>query len=54
MRYVHQDGGLAIDKTVEDVLFQSWKVIGDLLPFPHSERVVAVGEDDGLQLLLVL
>ena len=54
MRDVHQNGGLAMDEAVQDMFLKSWQVIGDLLALAHVERVVAVGEEDGLELAVVI
>ena len=54
MRDVHQNGGLAMDEAVQDMFLKSWQVIGDLLALAHAERVVAVGEEDGLELAVVV
>ena len=54
VRDVHQNGGLAMDEAVQDMFLKSWQVIGDLLALAHAERVVAVGEEDGLELTVVV
>jgi hypothetical protein len=43
-----------VDKQVEDVLLQSLMVVLDILSLSDLEGVVAVGEDDGGQLVLVV
>ena len=54
MRDIHQNGGLAVDEPIQDVFLKSLKVVGHLLAPPHAEGVVAVREEDGLQLGLVV
>ena len=54
MRDVHQNGGLAVDEPIQDEFLESWEVVGHLLALPHAEGVVAVREEDGLQLGLVV
>ena len=54
MRDVYQNGGLAVDEPIQDVFLESWEVVGHLLAPPHAEGVVAVREEDGLQLGLVV
>ena len=54
VRDVHQNGGLAMNEAVQDMFLKSWQVIGDLLALAHAERVVAVGEEDGLELAVVV
>ena len=43
-----------MDEAVQDMFLKSWQVIGDLLALAHVERVVAVGEEDGLELAVVV
>ena len=43
-----------MDKPIENVLLQSLVVILDILSFPNFEGVVAVREDDGGQLVLIV
>ena len=43
-----------MDEAVEDVLLECRHVVGDLVAVPHMQGVVAVGEEDGLQLALVV
>ena len=54
VRDVYQNGGLAMDEPIQDVFLESWEVVGHLLAPPHAEGVVAVREEDGLQLGLVV
>ena len=54
VRDVYQDGGLAVDEAVQDTLLEGRQVVGDLSTLAHSEGVVAVGEENGLQLALVV
>ena len=51
---VCQDSGLAMNEPVENVLLQGSEVIVDILSLAQGEGVVAVGEDDGEQLVLVV
>ena len=41
-------------KPVHKVLLERRQVVGDVLALAHSQGVVAVGEDDGVQLLLIV
>ncbi len=43
-----------MDESVENMLLQSLVVIFDILPFTNFEGVVAVREDDGGQLVLIV
>ena len=43
-----------MDEAVQDMFLKSWQVIGDLLTLARVERVVAVGEEDGLELVVVV
>ena len=43
-----------MDESVKNVLLQSLMVVLHILPLSDLERVVAVGEDDGGQLVLVV
>ena len=43
-----------MDEAAQDTFLQSWEVIRDLSTLAHTERVVAVGEKDGLKLALVV
>ena len=42
-----------MDKLIQQVFFKSWEVIGNLLSLAHDKRVVAMGEDDGRELLFI-
>ena len=41
-------------KPVHKVLLECRQVVGDVLALAQSQGVVAVGEDDGVQLLLIV
>ena len=43
-----------MDEQVENVLLQSLMVVFHILPLSHFEGVVAVREDDGGQLVLIV
>ena len=49
-----QYSGLSMNKPVENVLLQGREVVADILSLAQGEGVVAVGEDDGEQLVLVV
>ena len=54
MRDVYKDGGFAMNEAVQDTFLKSWQVIGDLATLAHTEGVVAVREENGLELTLVV
>ena len=54
MRDVYKDGGFAMNESVQDTFLKSWQVIGDLATLTHTEGVVAVREENGLELTLVV
>ena len=51
---IDQDGGLPMDKAVQDIFLQGWEVVGDLTTLAQTEGVVAVREKDGCELALVV
>ena len=42
-----------MDEPIQELFLKGWEVIGNVLAFPHSKGVVAVGEDKGRKLLLI-
>ena len=54
LRYVQENERLSMNESVEDMLLQSLMVIFHILPLSDLEGVVAVREDDGGQLVLVV
>ena len=44
-----------MDEPIKELFLKGWEVIGNVnvLAFPHSKGVVAVGEDKGRKLLLI-
>ena len=54
LRDIHQDPGLSVDETIENVLLECRQVIRDLVPMSHTQGVATVGEEDGLQLSVVV
>jgi len=42
-----------MDEPIQELFLKGWEVIDNVLAFPHSKGVVAVGEDKGRKLLLI-
>ena len=51
---VDQDPRLPMDEALKDVFLECWQVIGDLMATADTQGVVAVREEDGLQLAVVV
>jgi hypothetical protein len=51
---IQKNQRLSVDKSVEDMLLQSLMVVLDILSLSDLEGVVAVGEDDGGKLVLIV
>ena len=42
-----------MDEPIQELFLKGWEVIGNVLAFPHSKGVVAVGKNKGRKLLLI-
>ena len=42
-----------MNEPIQELFLKGWEVIGNVLAFPHSKGVVAVGEDKGRKLMLI-
>ena len=54
MRNIKKDHRFPINESIEDVFLKSRQVVLDVLAFPNSEGIMAVGENDGLKLMLIV
>ena len=54
LRYIQKNQRLSVDEAIEDVLLQGLMVVFDILSLSNLEGVVAVREDDGRQLVLIV
>jgi len=42
-----------MDEPIQELFLEGWEVISNVLAFPHSKGVVAVGKNKGRKLLLI-